>query len=80
MKIELVGDDSVLAAAAAIEALARERGLAVTREDSPIHQVDYSLADLLCIRSSYLELALAADDPALVALRAQFPAVTFTVT
>ncbi len=79
MTIRLTGDDTVFTAAAALEALAVERGVAVTREDTPIHEIDYGLADLLCIRTSYVDVALTADDPAYMALCARFPAVAFTV-
>ncbi len=83
MRIVITGPDDVFAAAAAIEAFAAKRGLAVVRDDRPIPDIDYSLEDLLCLRRSDVDLPLAGDDPAwtvwLADLRARFPDVTLTV-
>ncbi len=83
MRLVLTGHDDVFGAAAAIEQGAVEAGIAVTRVDRPVPDIDYSLEDLLCFRRSDLELAVDDDDPALAArlaaVRAAFPGVTFTV-
>lgn len=81
--IVITGHDDVFAVAAAIEAAAQARGLAVVRDDRPVPAIDYGLEDLLGLRRSDLDVAIGADDAAwaetLAAVRAGAPGVDVTV-
>lgn len=83
MHIVITGHDDVFTAAASIEEAARARGLAVLREDRPIPEIDYSLEDLLGLRRSDIDVAVAADDAAwaatLAAVRAASPDVSVAI-